>query len=233
MTGANRTSRDRHSTRTEDKELVSPLLHEGVHHSAALDNSAFPVTLRPIPFSTDFQAAWCCSLIKGEVVMTTTKVDKLKAACSDAFFKFPNSCSHAVWHVLRQYIPNQPYLNANHLIASIESNPRVWREVDQHDLSKLAKDGFLVVGGAVEVPNGHVIVVYPGEEKFSGGYSFKEKATGKTMKAYPNGVYALAMSTSMGGWPGAVSNGDKTVFDPWGAKKFKKVRFWMYVGSQL
>lgn len=163
--------------------------------------------------------------------MNNAKADRLKTACAEAFLKYPNSCSHAVWHVLQQYIPNQPYLSANHLIASIESNPGTWQEVRLHDLSKLANDGIVVVGGAVEVPNGHVIVVYPGEEKFSGGYSFKDKTTGKTIKAQPYGTYALAMSTSMGSWPGALSSGDKTVFDPWGAKKFKSVRFWMYVGA--
>lgn len=163
--------------------------------------------------------------------MADAKANRLKTACSEAFLKFPNSCSHAVWYVLQQYIPNQPYLSANHLIASIESSSGKWQEVGLRDLSRLANDGVLVVGGAVEVPNGHVIIVYPGKEKFSGGYSFKDKATGKMIDAEPYGSYALAMSTTMGSWPGARSNGDKTVFDPWGSKKFKGVRFWMYVGS--
>jgi hypothetical protein len=42
----------------------------------------------------------------------------------------------------------------------------------------------------------------------------------------------LAMSTSRGNWPGSVSNGDKTVYDPWEPKKFYKVRFWKFVGKQ-
>ncbi len=50
--------------------------------------------------------------------------------------------------------------------------------------------------------------------------------------------YPLCMSTSIGykpgetdlkkqGWPGAMSKGDKTVWDPWGNDdKFAKVKFW-------
>jgi hypothetical protein len=45
------------------------------------------------------------------------------------------------------------------------------------------------------------------------------------------GSYARAMSTSMGTWPGAMSHGDKTVWDSWGKNAtFKTVRFWKYVG---
>lgn len=161
------------------------------------------------------------------------KAEKLKTACSEAFFRYPHSCSHAVWYVLQQYIPSQPYLAANQLLHYIESKPDHWREVRLSELSKLASDGNLIVGGAVELPNGHVIVVYPGSEKFSGGYFFKDKVTGKSINAQPYGMYALAMSTSMGNWPGAISNGDRTVFDPWGSKKFKGVKFWMYTGGKM
>lgn len=164
---------------------------------------------------------------------SSQKAEKLKNACSEAFIRYPHSCSHAVWYVLQQYITNQPYLSANHLIRYIESKPEDWKEVNLHDLSKLASDGMLIVGGAVELPNGHVIVVYPGKEKFSGGYFFNDKLTGKSVKAQPYGTYALSMSTSMGNWPGAISNGDKTVLDPWGANKFKGVKFWMYIGGQM
>lgn len=158
--------------------------------------------------------------------------DKLRAACSEAFLRYPHSCSHAVWYVVQRYIPNQPYLPANNLIRHIESKPQQWREVNLQDLSRMANDGRLIVGGAVEQPNGHVIVVYPGKERLSGGYFFRDKQTGNDVKAHPYGTYALALSTSMGSWPGAISNGDKTVFDPWGAKKFKGVKFWMYIGDQ-
>jgi hypothetical protein len=97
-------------------------------------------------------------------------------------------------------------------------------------LSKLASDGVLVVGGANDSPNGHVIVVYPGPAKFDGGFYYQSKK-GKSILAGPHGTYALAMSTSMGSWPGAKSKGDKTVADPWGLDKFEKVKFWKYIGE--
>lgn len=44
---------------------------------------------------------------------------------------------------------------------------------------------------------------------------------------YDHGKYPPAMSTSLGSWPGAMSDGDKTVWDPWGTDAaFAKVRFW-------
>lgn len=47
------------------------------------------------------------------------------------------------------------------------------------------------------------------------------------IKARATGLYPLAMSTSIGSWPGAMSNGDKTVFDAWGKDlSFSKVKFW-------
>ena len=88
------------------------------------------------------------------------------------------------------------------------------------------------MGGLKEKEHGHVIVVCPGQEKQSGGYHYKDKRTGKNELASPHGIYARAMSTSMGSWPGAKSNGDKTVFDPWGPVKFKNVKFWKYVGPK-
>jgi hypothetical protein len=155
---------------------------------------------------------------------------KLRTACDEAYVQYPHSCSHAVWYVIKKYVSDQPYLTANGLIHNLTASPQ-WQEVQLSELSKLASDGVLVVGGAADTPNGHVIVVYPGKEKFCGGYFFKDKASGKQMKAPPDGMYALAMSTSMGRWPGAKSNGDKTVFDPWGAAKFEKVKFWKYIGE--
>jgi hypothetical protein len=32
---------------------------------------------------------------------------KLRAACDEAYVKYPHSCSDAVWHVIKQYIPDQ------------------------------------------------------------------------------------------------------------------------------
>jgi hypothetical protein len=158
------------------------------------------------------------------------KDEKLKQACDEAYVQYPHSCSHAVWHVIKQYIPDQPYLTANGLIHNLTTSPQ-WQEVQLSELSKLASDGVLVVGGSEKLPNGHVVVVYPGSPKFNGGYT-ATNSSGKRFQVRGTGIYALVMSTSMGNWPGAKSNGNRTVWDPWGDDfQFRKVRFWKYVGN--
>lgn len=153
----------------------------------------------------------------------------LQAACDEAVDTYPNSCSHAVWHVIRKYIPDQPYLTANTLVVHLETSPH-WEEVQMVDISRLANDGALIVGGLTGISHGHVIVAYPGQPKFDGGYHFKTKE-GKQVLAKGHAVYPLAMSTSMGSWPGAKSRGDKTVVDPWPREQFHKVRFWKFKGK--
>ena len=84
-----------------------------------------------------------------------------------------------------------------------------------------------MVGGANASPNGHVIVIYPGDKKGNGGYSYFWKKGNKNLILTATGIYARCMSTSMGSWPGAQSRGDKTVWDPWGSDdKFDDVEFW-------
>jgi len=156
--------------------------------------------------------------------------DKLQDACDDAAHIYRNSCSHAVWYVIRKYIPEQKWMNANSLVDEI-SDSDDWEEVKVSELSKLANEGILVVGGLRETGHGHVIVVYPGPEKRDGGYYYTDKVTGKRVLAKDHRNYALAMSTTMGDWPGAKSNGDKTVYDAWGSRKFSNVKFWKYKDS--
>jgi len=152
--------------------------------------------------------------------------EKLKSAADEAYNLYPNSCSHAVWHVMKQFIPNQPYVTANTLLMQLEGDPR-WKQVQVYELEKQANEGALIVGGLTEKPNGHVVVVYPGKAKMAGGY--KAMMKGKSDTVGPKGPYALAMSRSMGSWPGASSRGDKTVWDPWANdSKFSKVRFWRF-----
>lgn len=153
----------------------------------------------------------------------------LKGRCDEAFAKHPNSCSHAVWHVIKGYLPTQPYLTANALVTTLFTDPR-WQEVQVFEVGRLANEGVLVVGGIIEHNHGHVIVVYPGPPKSSGGYYYADRKTGKKEEARSLGVYPLVMSTSMGTWPGARSNGDKTIIDPW-PNSFRRVRFWKYVGN--
>ena len=150
-------------------------------------------------------------------------------ACQEAFRKYPNSCSHAAWHVIRQYRREQEWMDANDLVNHL-SNSADWKQVQLTELSKLACEGVLVVGGAKEGVHGHVIVVYPGQEKTKGGYQYFNDKTKQIETLDRTGSFARAMSTSQGSWPGAMSNGDKTVADAWSAKKFKTVRFWKYVG---
>ena len=157
----------------------------------------------------------------------------LAKRCDEAFDLYLHDCSHAVWHVIRAYKPDQPYMRANDLVSHL-SRGTEWREVPLSDLSRLASQGALVVGGLQEREHGHVIVVYPGTEKPKGGFSFINKETGEREFSAPAGMYARAMSTSISRtpFPGTISRGDKTVRDPWPSKKFKQVKFWQYIGSE-
>ena len=160
-------------------------------------------------------------------IETAQSVGKLKQACDAAYSRHPNSCSHAVWHVIKQYLPDQPWMNANALIEHMRGQAH-WKVVPAGQVGRLAREGALVVGGKTESSNGHVIVVYPGPDTPAGGYSYT--ADGKPAKLRIRGSYAPAMSTSLGPWPGAKSKGDKTIWDPWASDaKFAQVVFWQWV----
>lgn len=154
-------------------------------------------------------------------------VKKLTDACNTAFDTYPDSCSHSVWHVIRQYDPDQKFKLANNLVQYLKKSPR-WKEVQIPELNKLANEGVLVVGGAQSVGHGHVIVVYPGPVKHSGFYYDKN---GKLKEIRSRGIYPRAMSTSSGDWPGCMSKGDLTIIDCWGTDDFREVKFWKYVGN--
>ena len=157
--------------------------------------------------------------------------DKLIMACDDAYNIYPNSCSHSVWFVITQYKPDQKWMDANSLVSHLGKSAD-WREVHVNELAKLANQGVLVVGGSVEDKHGHVIVVYPGPEKSRGGYLYYSRRRGKDVLMPENGSFARSMSTSQGSWAGAMSKGDRTVWDSWGDDdKFATVKFWKYVGA--
>lgn len=151
-------------------------------------------------------------------------VAALKSACDDAYDANPNSCSHAVWAVIKALAdPNKAYEQANALIDTLN---RTWTTVDVATAGKLANEGKVVVGGLKATGNGHVIVVYPGPAKTRGGYR-ATKRDGTSYDVRETGLFPRAMSTSIGSWPGAMSKGDKTVWDPWGNDdKFSTVKFW-------
>ncbi|GLQ93784.1 hypothetical protein [Dyella acidisoli] len=148
----------------------------------------------------------------------------------EAAYNMPDSlrsCSNFVWHVIQAYVPDQPYMVANDLVKFLARSAD-WEELDANDsrtMADLAKAGAVVVGGSEDHPNGHVLVVYPGDVKESGGYAYS--SNGKTLIMRSHGLYARSMSRALGSWPGAKSDGDKTVWDAWAGPKFSKVRFWV------
>ena len=152
-------------------------------------------------------------------------VAKLKGACDAAYDANKDSCSHAVMQVIRAVLdPGMAHLNANGLIEYMNSN---WTEVILDDGHYLANLGHVVVGGKKETGNGHVIVIYPGDKILNGGYQYYWAKGKKNLTLKGTVYYPRALSTSSGSWPGAMSKGDKTVWDPWGTDKtFAAVRFW-------
>ncbi|GFO60541.1 hypothetical protein GMST_28660 [Geomonas silvestris] len=164
--------------------------------------------------------------------MTKDMSRNLAIACQEAYAAYLNSCSHSVWYVISKYKPSQPYMMANQLIDYLSSSPE-WHEVPLSEVTEAARMGRLVVGGLKGKEHGHVVVVYPGQERPRGGYIYTPKRTGKPTKLASKGMYPLSMSTSMGTFPGSKSNGDKTVWDAWGSDvSFEQVRFWNTRGWQ-
>jgi hypothetical protein len=149
-------------------------------------------------------------------------VQSLIAAAHMAFKLYPGNCSGAVHYVIKSIVdPTAPYHVANALMQGFALRGSGWHQVTIAEASELANQGIVVVGGATANNNGHVVIVLPGPLKPSGGYI----ANGQMM---PNkGMFPPAMSTSLGAWPGAISDGDKTVFDAWGSPQlFGAVTFW-------
>ncbi len=157
-------------------------------------------------------------------------VAKLKAACLAAYEKHPDSCSHAVNAVIRATLDldekSWPHRQANPLVAFLAASSD-WVAVTLDRGYELAQQGVPVVGGKAETStNGHVIVIFPGPKKARGGYSFTA-SDGSLKSVVSKGLYPLALSTSIGSWPGAKSKGEKTVWDPWGKDTaFELVQFW-------
>ena len=159
-------------------------------------------------------------------------VAKLKKACDEAYTKYTSSCSHSVWYIRTQIVdPNAQYKQANQLIDELTAAAD-WKAVSIEDGWALAQKGKVVIGGLQQKgDHGHVIVIYPGDKKASGGnaYPHKDKITGKMKNDIlrTHGIFPRALSTSIGSWPGAKSKGDKTVWDPWANDDvFDDVTFW-------
>jgi len=141
-----------------------------------------------------------------------------------------------VWYVLTKIVdPNQKWLDANHLVDYLNGSS-AWKDVPLEDGFQAAQKGIVVVGGLKKPgDHGHVILIYPGPKIPSGGYlyTYTDKKTKKlkTEVLRSHGNYPPALSTSNGSWPGAKSDGDKTVWDPWADDdKFADVTFWSAAG---
>ena len=148
----------------------------------------------------------------------------LKAACHAAYRAHPGSCSNAVHEIVSHLV--DPGFVCQPANAMIDALRRTWTAIDADTAGALAARGEVVVGGRKGSPNGHVIIVYPGAPKPRGGYAAVGRDGSEHMLPL-EGSYPLAMSTSLGKWPGAMSDGDKTVWDPWGSDAaFAGVGFW-------
>ena len=152
-------------------------------------------------------------------------VRKLTKACDEAFEANKSSCSNAVWDVIKAvHDPAQQYRQANQLVDWMTTN---WSEVGLEDGYLAANQGAVVVGGKKkESGHGHVIVIYPGDKILNGGYQYYWETGKKIMTMARTARYPRSLSTSIATspWPGAVSCGDKTVWDPW-PKEFALVQF--------
>jgi hypothetical protein len=157
--------------------------------------------------------------------MESNDVTVLKVACDNAYDQYPDSCSHAVWSIIRARVnPAEEHRQANAMITYLTT---AWKTVTLDEGYTLANTGKVVVGGLEGTTHGHVIVIYPGDKIESGGYDYYYKKQEKMLKMRSHGKYPPALSTSIGSWPGAMSKGDKTVWDPWANDAvFAKVQFW-------
>ena len=152
-------------------------------------------------------------------------VAKLKDACDRAYGNNLNSCSNAVWDLIKALVnPNEKYRQANDFIDYWDEN---WESVTLDQGFELANKGVVVAGGLqVLGGHGHVIAIYPGTKIPDGGYQYFYKRANKYLTLPSTGMYPRALSTSISrSWPGTLSKGDKTVKDPWPKEDFERVAF--------
>lgn len=157
--------------------------------------------------------------------MAADPANVLKVACDNAYDQYPDSCSHAVWSVIRACVnANEPHRQANAMIDYMTGN---WQETTVDDGHTAAKTGTVVVAGLKGTSHGHVIVLYPSDKIESGGYEYFYAKLNKNIPMRSHGKFPPCLSTSIGSWPGAMSKGDKSVWDPWANDAiFATVKFW-------
>jgi hypothetical protein len=158
--------------------------------------------------------------------------EALKKACDEAYITYPNSCSHAVWDIVTKIADPKFKLQDANMLIDFWISSAEWVDVTLDKGWLLANQGAVVCGGLKNPGgHGHVIAIYPGDKMASGGYTYtyKNKKTSLPVqeKMRSHGIYPRALSTSIGTWPGAMSKGDKTVWDPWANDDvFTGVKYW-------
>jgi hypothetical protein len=151
----------------------------------------------------------------------------LTAICASAYAKNAGNCSGAVRMIAHEMGYELPALSANALVDYLSNPKNKWLSITDTEAQMAADRNKLVIAGKKSIPNGHVVVVMPGGKIASGGYSYTDKF-GKLQKAANHGSFPRACSTSLGNWPGAISKGEKTVFDSWGnIDSYKGVKYWV------
>ena len=154
-------------------------------------------------------------------------VSKLKAAADAAYDKNPDSCSNAVWDVLRGRGGHEDPLPHGQRAGRLHGGElgRGQRRQGHRTRQPGRRGGGRKEGGR-QRPRPSIRL--PGTAQNSGGYAVAAK-DGKSRVQRSHGKYPPAMSTSINKrWPGAMSRaGDKTVWDPWGDDaQFALVKFW-------
>lgn len=66
---------------------------------------------------------------------------------------------------------------ANQIVDYMKRKPEEWEPVKMADAQAFANDGRLLLAGAQEAPHGHVTVLRPGIEEYSGKWSAKVPKT--------------------------------------------------------
>ena len=154
-------------------------------------------------------------------------VQRLITVAHEAFERNPGNCSGAVHYVITHLVnANEPYRTANDLMKSVHRHENGWRQVvTLEEASNLANQGKLVIAGLANPDvgkSGHVVVILPGPWKQNGGFSLPSGTVLPPGKLLSPPV----MSTSSDHYAGAISDGDKTLFDAWGKDDRKNITLW-------
>lgn len=153
-----------------------------------------------------------------------THQDEMVQLCADAHAD-PTAkslgCSGCVkFFDKKKFKVNLPDVRANELIDHMAKN---WTEVTKDEAQKHADAGRFVVAGKAETTgSGHVVVVLPGGPVESGGYNDRKGRKLPSKGKYPR---SCSMSSSANPWPGAISTGDKSTYDPW--FNDQGVKYWL------